>query len=53
VWESRRLTTLWASIASYRDSFSFVTVGLLVYRDNVLIQATGIAFPTLIMNDPY
>jgi hypothetical protein len=22
-WESRRLTTLWASTASYRDSFTF------------------------------
>jgi hypothetical protein len=23
MWESRRLTTLWASTASYRDSFNF------------------------------
>jgi hypothetical protein len=26
MWEPRRLTTLWASTASYRDSFTFIII---------------------------
>jgi hypothetical protein len=37
--EPRRLTTLWASTACYRDSFTF----LLLYKKNILIVSTALS----------
>jgi hypothetical protein len=34
MWEPRRLTTLWASTASYSDSFSFLLVHVIIYINN-------------------
>jgi hypothetical protein len=46
MWEPRRLTTLWASTACYRDSFpflhlpeeEFVTRNVLRRRKNIIIE---------------
>jgi hypothetical protein len=35
MWEPRRLTTLWVSIACYRDSFTFCTVPQWRFVDNI------------------
>jgi hypothetical protein len=32
MWEPRILTTLWVSTACYRDSFTFLPRGILIYR---------------------
>jgi hypothetical protein len=34
MWEPRRLTTLWVSTASYRGSFNYYTINILVYNSN-------------------
>jgi hypothetical protein len=38
MWEPRRLTTLWATTACYRDIFTFFFFFLLCYERNILSQ---------------
>jgi hypothetical protein len=39
VWEPRRLTTLWASTACYRDSFTFLLL-LTVVKVNIRVMVS-------------
>jgi hypothetical protein len=38
MWEPRRLTTLWASTACYRDSFTFLLLQVILNRPSVQIN---------------
>jgi hypothetical protein len=42
MWEPRRLTTLWASTACYRDSFTFTFVAVVVVIVVVVVVVTVI-----------
>jgi hypothetical protein len=42
MWEPRHLTTLWASTASYRDSFTFFTFLTCMYNTLMSIFAFNI-----------
>jgi hypothetical protein len=41
MWEPRRLTTLWASTACYRDSLTFFTLKVLIECDFVVYVKNG------------
>jgi hypothetical protein len=47
MWEPRRLTNLWASMAWYRDSFTFLVVVVVVVAVVVVVKEPGDSSPCL------